>query len=50
MTSSAASDTDSARNCTLAGRARAQPADDLDAAAVGHVHVEQHDVGRVRAR
>ena len=48
MTSSAASDTDSARNCTAAGgdcAPRPQPADDLEAAAVGHVHVEQHDVG-----
>ena len=48
MTSSAASDTDSARN-GVAGRVGADLAQDLEAAAVGHVDVEQDDVGRALA-
>ena len=44
ITSSGASDTDSARN-RCAGRVARDPADDLDPAAAGHVDVEQDDVG-----
>ena len=44
ITSSAASETESARNFTP-GRSGATPHDHSLAAAVGQVHVEQHDVG-----
>ena len=43
MTSSAASDTDRARNARVGPRG---PPHDLGAAAAGQVHVEQDDVGR----
>ena len=48
MTSSAASDTDSARNTTSGGLGPDLP-QHLGAAAVGHVHVEQHHVRLVVA-
>ena len=44
MTSSAASDTDSARN-RVSGSVGADRLEHGQPAAVGHVHVEQHDVG-----
>ena len=45
MTSSAASETESARNRT-SGSAGAHGAQDGETTTVGHVHVEQHDVGQ----
>ncbi len=44
MTSSAASETDSARN-THVRQLRADAAEHLDAAAAGQVHVEEDDLG-----
>ena len=49
MTSSAASETDSARK-RASGLALVHPAQHLDPAAAGQVHVEQHDVGLGRER
>ena len=47
MTSSGASQTDSARNCT-SGSSATSSLEHRPAPAAGQVHVEQHDVGQRR--